>query len=100
MDLTPLLYAAGAGGFGGVLYAYKNALLTKANELSAAGHIGAGALAALIAVTLAGLAIPSGIDYTALPAIGVGYVGTEYIGAFLSNLPTPSTAPPPAKPSA
>ena len=92
MDYTPLLYALGAGGLGGLFYAYKNALLTKANELSAAGHIGGGALAALLAVAIAGLAYPTGIDATLLPAIGVGYIGTEYIGQFISNLPVPTPA--------
>ena len=52
MDYTPLLYAIVAGGLGGLFYSYKNALLTKANELSAVGHIGAGALAAALAVLI------------------------------------------------
>lgn len=90
MDFTPLLYALSAGGFGGLLYAYKNSLLTKANELGAAGHIGAGAIAALLAVAIAGLAYPTGIDASLVPAIGVGYIGTEYIGQFISNLPVPT----------
>lgn len=93
MDLTPLIYAAGAGGLGGVLYSYKNHLLNKANELSAAGHIGAGALAALLAVTIVGMALPSGIDASMLPAIGVGYIGTEYIGQFIGTLSPPVPAP-------
>jgi len=97
MDYTPLLYAAGAGGFGGVLYSYKNSLLTKVNELSAAGHIGAGALAAVIAVVIVGMAYPTGLDASLLPAIGVGYIGTEYIGAFINALPTSTAAASPPK---
>ena len=101
MDYTPLFYALGAGAFGGFLYSWKNNLLNKDNEASAAMHTVYGALAAFIAVFFVGLAYPAGIDASMLPAIGVGYIGTEYIGQFVSNLPGGSTPPaPPATPPA
>jgi hypothetical protein len=101
MDLTPFIYTAATGAVGGLAYSYYYKLLSMATYLSALGHIGAGAVAALITVATGALGAPTDQGSFLLLA-AIGYGGTDVIDSFVQKLQsTPSTTatgttPPPA----
>lgn len=90
MDLTPILYTAGAGAVGGLAYSYFYKLLTYATYLQAAGHLVAGAVAALLVVIASGAFSPPTDVATAWPLLIVGYGGTDVIDSFVQKLRTPT----------
>lgn len=94
MDLLPFLYAAGAGGLGGLGYSYYNKLLTVSTYLAALEHLGAGALAGLLVVGSGSLPVPN--DYASgFLVAAIGYGGTDVIDSFLQKLRSLSGTPAP-----